>query len=124
MIDGYIRAMRDIRRSQNTAHAVNNMSLGPRHREPVSYAVALTTRVAHGLGMTTVTSAGNEHRAASGSRKSITVGATDRNKRRLQLSNFGPRVDIFAPGESIISAYIGPRNMETGTGTGTSAAAP
>jgi len=36
-----------------------------------------------------------------------TVGATDITDTRSYFSNFGLLVDIFAPGSSIISAYIG-----------------
>jgi subtilisin family serine protease len=37
------------------------------------------------------------------SKISITVGASDRNKRRAKFSNYGQKVDIYAPGTNIYS---------------------
>ncbi|KAI1286221.1 Subtilase-type proteinase psp3 [Halotydeus destructor] len=42
----------------------------------------------------------------SSSRSAIVVGATDRNNKVIG-SNFGPCVDLFAPGAEIRAAYIG-----------------
>jgi subtilisin family serine protease len=53
----------------------------------------------------------------------LTVGATDANDRRVSYTNFGPCVDIFAPGASIRSTW---NTSDTASGvlTGTSMAAP
>ncbi|KDR82015.1 hypothetical protein GALMADRAFT_152808 [Galerina marginata CBS 339.88] len=52
-----------------------------------------------------------------------TVGASTIADARADFSNFGADVDIFAPGEDIISAWIG-SNTETVSLSGTSMAAP
>lgn len=92
-------------------------------------------------GVTCVVAAGNDNvdaRTQSPGRvtEAITVGATDRTDTRPTTwgdgtrscgyrcgSNFGPAVDIFAPGEGITSAY---KSSDTATQTwpGTSMAAP
>jgi len=53
----------------------------------------------------------------------VTAGATGRTDTRTSWSNFGNCVDIFAPGESITSAWIG-SNTATSTISGTSMASP
>jgi len=50
----------------------------------------------------------------------ITVGASDSNDAIASFSNFGPSVDIFAPGVSILSAW----KYGFKIASGTSAAAP
>jgi subtilisin family serine protease len=49
------------------------------------------------------------------------VSATNRNDQRASFSNWGPRVDIFAPGEDVVSAVPGGRFESQ---SGTSMAAP
>ena len=61
-------------------------------------------------GITVVTSAGNDDTNAcsqSPARRpsAITVGSTDRYDDRSYFSNWGPCVDVFAPGSSIVSSY-------------------
>ncbi|KAG5638816.1 hypothetical protein H0H81_009789 [Sphagnurus paluster] len=53
----------------------------------------------------------------------ITVGASTISDARAYISNFGPAVDVFAPGADIISAWIG-SETNTNTMTGTSMATP
>ena len=61
------------------------------------------------LTVIVVTAAGNDKTDACGispanSPHAITVGATDRYDNALALSNYGPCVDLFAPGEDILAA--------------------
>ena len=59
------------------------------------------------LGIVTVQSAGNDHRDAcddaAGSPHVVTVGATGPNDMVSSFSNFGSCIDIFAPGEQLLS---------------------
>lgn len=54
---------------------------------------------------------------------SLNVGGTDASDKRISISNYGPCIDLFAPGGSILSAHI-TSNTATRTRTGTSMAAP
>jgi len=53
----------------------------------------------------------------------VTVGATTNTDARSSFSNYGTCVDIFAPGSSITSDWIG-SNTATNTISGTSMATP
>jgi len=55
--------------------------------------------------------------------QAMTVGATMNTDARASFSNFGTCMDLFAPGNSITSAWIG-SNTATNTISGTSMAAP
>jgi subtilisin family serine protease len=104
--------------------AVANMSLGGGKSEALEQAVA--NSIADGI--TYAVAAGNETEDActgspSGLPAAITVGSTTQTDARSDFSDFGPCVDLFAPGSSITSAsYL----TDTGTATmsGTSMAAP
>jgi thermitase len=104
---------------------VINMSLGGPEtsnamQDAVNYAIS------HGVNV--VAAAGNENGpiGTPGNCKGvITVGAIERNGKRASYSDFGPKLDVVAPGSDILSTYIG------GTGpsgytyfSGTSMAAP
>ena len=54
----------------------------------------------------------------------ITVGASTIADQRASFSNFGSVVDVFAPGLSITSSWIGSSNAETRTISGTSMSTP
>ncbi|QRV77511.1 Serine protease [Ceratobasidium sp. AG-Ba] len=85
------------------------------------------------LGMHVVVSAGNKNvdcknQSPARAQDVITVGATNINDARwvwsaTSGSNFGPGVDIFAPGEYITSTWIG-STTATNRITGTSMATP
>lgn len=53
----------------------------------------------------------------------ITVGAISKSNSRASFSNYGSVLDVFAPGENILSTWIG-SNTATNTISGTSMATP
>ncbi|MDX2541735.1 S8 family peptidase [Streptomyces sp. WI04-05B] len=104
--------------------AVANVSLGGNHNAPLDAAV----RNSIASGVTYTVAAGNDGQRAgdyspADVREAITVGATGRTDARADFSNWGPALDLFAPGVSIISASYAD---DTGRATysGTSMAAP
>jgi subtilisin family serine protease len=105
--------------------AVANMSLGGAASEALD--VAVNNAIAQGVSF--VVAAGNDNaNACNGSPNrvpdAITVGASTRtDSRDTGYSNFGPCVDLFAPGTGITSAWIGNASA-TSTISGTSMAAP
>ncbi|MFM9595887.1 S8 family peptidase [Streptomyces scabiei] len=104
--------------------AVANLSLvGPANAQ-----LDAAVRASIASGVTYTVAAGNDGLAASRSsparvERAITVGATDRKDVRAGFSNWGPSLDLFAPGVSVTSAS---HRSDTGTATrsGTSMAAP
>lgn len=79
-------------------------------------------------GVTYVLAAGNENDNASNYSpprvaEGITVGATDISDTRAWFSNYGPVLDVFAPGVDIPSAWIG-SDTDAVALSGTSMAAP
>lgn len=104
--------------------SVANMSLGGGASTATDSAIARMTAA----GVTTVVAAGNENQNAcnvSPARASsaITVAATTSSDARASFSNYGSCVDIFAPGQSITSDWIG-SSTATNTISGTSMASP
>ncbi|MFJ9899127.1 S8 family peptidase [Streptomyces sp. NPDC091280] len=104
--------------------AVANLSLGGYHNTQLDAAV----RNSIASGVTYTVAAGNDDRSAglyspADVPQAITVGATGRDDRRAAFSNYGPAVDLFAPGVSITSASY---TSDTGRATfsGTSMASP
>jgi subtilisin family serine protease len=110
--------------AQQGTPALANMSLGGATNRAVEAAVRNSIRAQ----VTYVVAAGNGNSDAgtyspAGVSEAITVGATDRSDSRAEFSNFGPVLDLFAPGVSITSAWIG-SDLMIATATGTSMAAP
>lgn len=105
------------------ANSVVNMSLGGTYSSSVNAAAgALVTQ-----GLVVVAAAGNESANAcnvspASEPSLMTVGAADRNDQDTDFSNYGPCLDIYAPGADILSTnYLG------GSGSvmdGTSMASP
>jgi subtilisin family serine protease len=104
--------------------AVANMSLGGGGNLAVDEAV----RNLISTGVTVVVAAGNSNADASlyspaRVTEAITVGASTSADERASYSNYGTVVDLFAPGSSVTSAWIGSAT-DTATASGTSMAAP
>lgn len=104
--------------------AVGNMSLGG--GDSAALDTAVKNVIASGVAM--AVAAGNSSaNACSGSPnkvpEAITVGSTERGDAMSSFSNFGPCIDLFAPGSSIVSAS---HTSNTGATTlsGTSMASP
>lgn len=81
---------------------VINMSLGS---DSPSQTVSAAVGRAHAAGITVVASAGNDNVATPHYPSSIptviSVGAVDARKQRARYSNFGPDVDVVAPGGDV-----------------------
>ncbi|MEW6206841.1 MAG: S8 family serine peptidase, partial [Acidobacteriota bacterium] len=79
-------------------------------------------------GAVMVAASGNENSEApqfpSSSPDVMGVSATDLTDHRAPFSNFGPHIDISAPGVQLISSYIGDSGTEYAMWSGTSFAAP
>ncbi len=104
--------------------AVANMSLGGGANASLDDAV----RGAITRGVTFAVAAGNSNTNAASTSparvaEAITVGSTDRNDARSSFSNYGPVVDVFAPGRDITSAW-NTSDTATNTISGTSMATP
>ncbi|RKH47247.1 S8 family peptidase [Corallococcus sp. AB049A] len=104
--------------------AVANMSLGGGEDAALDDAV----RRSIALGVTYVLAAGNENqdackRSPARTAEAITVGATNSVDRRASFSNHGDCVDVFAPGEGILSAWASD-DTAAKTLSGTSMATP
>lgn len=109
--------------------AVANMSLGG----GASTALDDAVRASIAAGVTYVVAAGNGDRlgrqqdacnfSPARVREALTVGATTNTDTKTSWSNFGPCVDLFAPGASITSAWH-TGDTATNTISGTSMAAP
>ena len=106
------------------ARAVANLSLGGGFSQSLNDAV--TRAVADGVVV--VVAAGNSSADActsspSSTPSALTVGATDSGDARASFSNYGPCLDVFAPGVGITSDWIGSADA-TNTISGTSMASP
>ncbi|MBB5868689.1 subtilisin family serine protease [Allocatelliglobosispora scoriae] len=104
--------------------SVANMSLGGSAFPPLDTAVtnSITANVHYSVA------AGNSNLNACGFSparvpRATTVGATTNTDARATFSNFGPCLDLFAPGQGIYSAY-GTADNAYATLSGTSMASP
>lgn len=87
---------------------VANMSLGGGYSASINRAAAALVDA----GVFLAVAAGNDNANAANyspaSEPSVcTVGSTDRNDAKSSFSNYGSVVDIWAPGTSILSTWIG-----------------
>ena len=104
--------------------AVANMSLGG----GASSALDTSVNNLSNSGVPIAVAAANSNVDACGTSparaaNAITVGATTTSDSRASFSNFGPCLDIFAPGSGILSAWFS-SDTATATLSGTSMASP
>lgn len=102
--------------------AVLNASLGGDRFEPVNNATAAL----FDRGVLPIVAAGNDNRDArfvspASTPNAVTVGATNRFDQETDFSNWGELLDLYAPGQDIISARLGGGTVSM---NGTSMAAP
>lgn len=105
---------------------VVNMSFGDVAASPL---LGETVRLVHDAGVVLVASAGNDNSNAahypSGYAEVIAVGMSTQNDQREPRSNYGPSVDVLAPGTSFISTELGGTiGTWGGWNSGTSYASP
>ncbi len=110
--------------AQQGVPALANMSLAGETNRAADAAVRNSIR----SGVTYVVAAGNSnsdasHYSPADVAEAITVGATNQYDFRADFSNYGASIDLFAPGVSIPSAWIG-NDLMIATATGTSMASP
>lgn len=107
---------------RNGMHIIN-MSFGMKSR---SKSLLQAVTQAYQSGVTVVASSGNDAKRKSVDyparySQTISVGATDRFRRIAPFSNRGQFVDIYAPGEKIVSSWIkGEYHEMSGTSMATS----
>ncbi|KAI0310814.1 peptidase S8/S53 domain-containing protein, partial [Amylostereum chailletii] len=119
-------AAAEVKATGSTKHkgSVANMSLGGGKSRALDDAV----NGAVDTGLHFAVAAGNDNRDAcsyspAAAEKAVTVGASTLGDERAYFSNFGPCVDVFAPGLNILSTWIGSENA-INTISGTSMASP
>jgi subtilisin family serine protease len=112
---------------QDGAHVINLSIAGPGYSQPEGDAI----RNAYNNGVVVVAAAGNagggtEYPAAHV--ECMAVAATDSDDLRTSWSNYGPEIDVAAPGEGIVGPvptwFWGPGSFPYGSGDGTSLSAP
>ncbi|KAI1857467.1 hypothetical protein JX265_011202 [Neoarthrinium moseri] len=121
---GLAWAYADMKNNTRIGKSVINMSLGG-GRQPV---LTEAVQALYKEGVTVVVAAGNEGSDAANyspanAADAITVGAVDSTYTRAAFSNYGKNVDIFAPGESIMSLGF-ESDTATSVKSGTSMASP
>ncbi|EGR50513.1 serine protease [Trichoderma reesei QM6a] len=124
LMEGLEWAVNDITTKGRQGRSVINMSLGG------PYSQALNDAIDHiaDMGILPVAAAGNKGIPATfispaSADKAMTVGAINSDWQETNFSNFGPQVNILAPGEDVLSAYVS-TNTATRVLSGTSMAAP
>lgn len=109
----------------SSRQSVASMSLGGGASTSLDNAVSASIAA----GVPYAVAAGNDNANACNyspakTPNAVTVGATTSTDARASYSNYGTCVDIFAPGSSITSDWIGSSNTATKTISGTSMATP
>ncbi|KAF1831622.1 subtilisin-like protease-like protein [Decorospora gaudefroyi] len=124
VLDGLNWALNDIVSKGRQTSAVITMAFGG----PASSAMDNAITSINNSGVIAVVAAGNDMQPASNSspcRASVAlcVGAIQPNDYRSSYSNYGPAVDIWAPGDNIVSTWI-TSDTATSAQYGTSMATP
>ncbi|KAH6646634.1 alkaline protease [Truncatella angustata] len=124
ILDGYSWAVNDITSKSRQSKSVISISISGRYSAIFNDAID----VAYSSGILTVVAAGNEATDAAivspaSAPHALTVGALDSNWSEADYSNYGPILDIYAPGTEILSAWIG-SDTDTYIDSGTSMATP
>ncbi|KXH38905.1 alkaline serine protease Alp1 [Colletotrichum simmondsii] len=130
ILTGLNWAVNDITTKGAQGKSVLNMSLSAKNVSALDNAVL----AAYNQGILTVVAAGNDNQPATDTSparlpESFTVGMTRPDRGRVNIiegiygSSYGPELDVFAPGQDIISASYS-SDTGTATKTGTSMAAP
>lgn len=124
------KAIEAIRYAADNGAQVINLSFGgPDPSPPLEAAL----KYAYDKNIVIVGSAGNDGTAvlypAAYDDYCLAVAATDQDDNRVDWSNFGPEVDVAAPGENILSCYpvdlvSEPGQLPYGWASGTSMATP
>jgi cerevisin len=127
----FVVQQHDARKANQPEFTGSVMSMSLASGSPVQ---AITTAIdaAISAGVHTVVAAGNDDKdacksspASSGGTHgaAITVGSVGMSAERSSFSNYGDCVDVYAPGENVISAWIGAPDMVNDL-SGTSMATP
>ena len=119
----YASIINGIKYAADNGAKVISMSLGgpgssQAMQDAVDYAIS--------RGASVVAASGNSNSAVAfpgNCNGVITVGAVDSSNQRASFSNYGPEMDVVAPGVNIISSYKGNANSYTSM-SGTSMATP
>ncbi|KAI8250275.1 Alkaline proteinase [Colletotrichum sp. SAR11_239] len=130
ILSGFNWAVNDIVSKSRASRSVINMSLGGEATTTWTTAI----NAAYNQGVLSVVAAGNgdevtgeplpvSSQSPANAPNALTVAAIDSSWRPASFTNYGPGVDIFGPGVSILSSYIG-GNSATASLSGTSMAAP
>jgi oryzin len=123
MLAGYDWAINNITAEGRAGQSVISMSLGWSTSQIINDAV----QAAYEEGVVTVVSAGNDQadsstKSPASAPSAVTVGATSWTRARSYYSNFGPGIDVFAPGDSVRS--LATTQDQTTVFSGTSMATP
>ncbi|OAL68916.1 serine protease [Trichophyton violaceum] len=122
IIAGINWSIRHARKHGMLQKSVLNMSLGGTYSAGLNHATAQAIKA----GMFVSVSAGNDNINSNGNspaseRSVCTIAASTENDGKASFSNWGPAVDLYAPGHNILSARPGGGSQ---TMSGTSMAAP